>query len=252
MRNLLIIHDSKTMLGLLKRYVLSELSDVFIAEAASAEKGLKELEGQTFDTVICANKMKEMDGPDIYRKNQEFVRNKETPFIIVTSSQTGENLEELASHGIEHYLISPFTPQKLRDKIDLVCNPRKMRASDRISIPGAKAVLHFKFFIADAKILNISSSGILCDLTLPKQNSDVMKRANIAIYFPPEYGNVRVENVSVRLLRLNVLTCDEDYIPQDVRVGWQFMDVSEENREVIDHVLKKAMKDFEMPENEGT
>ena len=245
MRNLLIVHESQTVRELLERYILSELNDTFVHESSTAQDAMKKLQTKKDDVVICGLKIPGMDGPSLLKKTRDFFPwNRETPFVMLTTMKSGDNLEELSRQGMEHFLISPFTPAEFRTKIDTVCNPVKLRAHDRLNIPVTKAILRWERHNAEAKVVNISANGLLCDVLYSEQYVDLLKAARISIMFPPEYSNIPVKDLLCKVLRVNVLTHQENHSPKQARIAWQFVEINEQNKKVLDQVIEKAKDDF--------
>lgn len=246
MRSLLIIHESPTVRELLRRYIFSELNDTYVFEAATSEAAVHKLQGRKFDVVICGNKMAGMDGPSLYKKTRSFFQaNRETPFIILGQKKAGETLDELTRQGIEHVLVSPFTPAEFRAKINHVCNPRSLRVHDRISIPDTQAVVRWEGREVEAKVVNISVEGILCDFACSGSYGELLKGANISVIFPPPYGNARIDNLFGKVLHLSVLAYDQNHLPTQLRVVWQFVAVMPPERKALDQVIDKARGDFD-------
>lgn len=246
MRSLLIIHESKTLRELLGRYILSELSDTYIYEAPTGDEAMKKLQEQKFNVVISGNKMSEMSGPEIFRKNRDFLPlNRKTPFIIMTSKAAGDDLEELARQGIQHFLTSPFTPEQFRKKIDAVCDPRNMRIYDRFSVPDTHAVIHLEQMNLKAKVVNISHDGVLCEVNYLKHPVDFLKSVNISVAFPPRYGNLQLRDLLCRVLRLNILGHDENNIPQKLRIVFQIAKINDQNKNILNQIFDIARKDFD-------
>ncbi len=147
MRKILIVHETRILRTLLKTYLISVLNDVVIIEAPSAAEALEKFKEQKFEVIICGMQFKQANGIALFKelKNEEI--NKDTPFIIVTSTGSKEN-------DIQHYFLSPFTPIELREKINTVCDPRQWCAHDSISMPDAKAIIHVNNDPIDAGIIN--------------------------------------------------------------------------------------------------
>ena len=240
MRNILVINESKTMRTLLRRYILSELSDFEVHDAASGEEAIQKLQEMKVELIISGNKMRGMDGPSIHRIIHEIPSHRQTPFMVITSSKAEEELLDLLKKGVEHFLISPFTSADLGIKINTICNPRSWRTQDRLSIPGTKAIIHLERETVEAAVVNISPGGLLCDLKYSESHGNILKSLPLSIKFPPEYDNAHLVNVQCKFLRLNMLSCREDFLPDQIRMGWQFIDISEKNRQILDNVFEKA------------
>ncbi len=247
MRNLLIINENRSIQMLLNKMVLSELGDFCVTEASSSEEALEKLQKQKFNVVISANETGSVDGASIFKLTRELPENKDTPFILMTSSQKNETLAKLKNEGIEHYLVTPFDKKQLSTKINLACNPIKLRTSDRINIPGVIAKVHMGDHYAKAKAVNMSSGGILCDLDYSHGfGTNLLKETGIAVAFPKEYSDIRTRDISSKFLRLEVLPCNNHHSNKQVRASWRFVDVSNATKKIFEFVFQKARKDFDL------
>lgn len=241
MRKLLIVNDFAGVRTLLKRYVLSELPDMVVEDSSSSEEALKKLEEERFDLVISGNKMRGLEGPALFQKAAKFNVNTDTPFIILTSSMSEEVLQGFAANGIEHYLVTPVSAKELAAKINTVSNPRSKRTHDRVSIPDAKVVLHADGGNIDGKTVNISSGGILCDLPYSVNHiAEITQKPKITIELPDEFANLEIKNIVCRFLHLNVLASNENQLPEQIRVGWQFLDISERKKKVFQKIFDQV------------
>lgn len=246
LRNILVVHEARSIRNMLKTYILSELNDVLVTEATSALEALQKLQEKKFEVVICSKQTLAMEGTSLLKKMCTSATNQETPFIVVTSTGTEENMKELAGQGIQHCLISPFTPKDLRVKIDAACNPREWRTFDRFNIPGAKALIQLDQHTVEAEVINISIDGVLCDLTYRKEYTGFLKGMRLTIQFPSEYNHIQIKDIWCKLLRLNVLVWGVErfpiYIPEVVRAVWQFVELSDLNKKALAQVFDKFKK----------
>jgi DNA-binding response OmpR family regulator len=241
LRNILVVHEAKSIRNMLKTYILSEFNDTSVIEASSAAEGLQRLGEQEYAVIICSKQALGIEGTTLYAKMRNSSLNNDTPFLVSTSTSSEENIKELAKHGIEHYLISPFTPKELRTKIDSVCNPREWRTHERFSIPGTKAIAN-----AEASVVNVSINGIACDLAYKKEYTDLMEGRPLTIRFSPELNGIQIKNVWCKFLRSNVLVwgvnCYPIYVPELIRVVWQFIDLPDTDRKTLLQVFENFKK----------
>ena len=115
----LVIDDSRTM----RRIVSTVLRDLgyTTTEAVDGQAALDVLEkGEEFDLACIDWNMPVMDGLTFVTK----VREKRdlrsmTLMMVTTESEHGQIVRALAA-GAHEYLIKPFTPDALRDKLELL------------------------------------------------------------------------------------------------------------------------------------
>lgn len=247
MRKILIIHETRILRTLLKTYLISELNDVVAIEASSASEALEKFKLQRFEAILCGMQFKKTDGVNLFKDLKKEDINKDTPFIIVTSTGSEENIAHLKANGIQHYLISPFTPIELREKINIVCDPRQWRTHDRISIPGAKAIIHMNNDSIEADVINMSLEGILCDVTCENSYNDLLNSTHITILFPPQFDNTQIKILWCKLLRVNIFSWNEVYFPKctpkHMRLVWQIIKMSDEDKEKFQEICNKIEKE---------
>ena len=240
MRNLLLVHGSGTTRNRLKSYILSELDDITISEVSSSQEAIQKCREQKFELVLCGQELPDLNGLALYKKIQTLPINKEVGVIIVTSTNTAENIKELLEHGITHYLVFPFTSKELRDKINSACDPRKWRAYERIYIPDTQAIIHTKYDDIEADIINISINGVACDFIYTSEHANLMGGTRITIKFPAEYNNVQINNLSCRFLRLNALTWKQDGTPERVHAAWGILGLSIQEKKIMEQIFEES------------
>ncbi len=244
LRKILIIHGSRSVRRLLKTYIVSELTDVLIFEAETPEDGAQQLQDQKFEVVICGKISNELGKTFIHKTIEETGANKDTPIIILTSTCSVENIDELIKDGVKHYLVIPFSQFELRDKINEVCEPRSWREHDRVSIPDTKAIIHMDNGDVEVDVINLSESGILCDIESTEQYGDLLNSAHITVKFSAKYGGAMVKILWCKLFRAIVLKWNEDYFPKcspgHMRVVWQIIKISDHDKKVIKGISEKV------------
>ncbi|MBI5186751.1 MAG: response regulator [Nitrospinae bacterium] len=252
MRKIMIVHEFRGLRNLLKGYISTEVPDVLTMDVSSTQEALQRLKEEKFDLAICGNKMQGMDGPALYQKIREFPLNTDTPFLVLTSSLSEEVLHEFAAHGIQHYMITPFTAKELAARINALSNPVKKRVHDRISIPDTKAFISIDGRRVEAKVVNISAGGVLCDMEFSEEYIvRLMKTPNISIELPAEYANIEIGNIPCKFLRLNVLTSTGGNLPEQIRIGWQFMEMPDNKKKIFEGIFEKARADIDRLKDGG-
>ena len=70
------------------------------------------------DLVIISDwEMPNMNGIDLFKNLQENEKHKDKPFILLTRHNSKEKVTEAVSAGISLYVIKPFTPEKVINKV---------------------------------------------------------------------------------------------------------------------------------------
>jgi two-component system chemotaxis response regulator CheY len=114
----LIVDDSATM----RRILVNSLQRIGFGECVEAENGLQGLE--KFDSsiafVITDWNMPTMSGIEFARALRRHGAGKSVPILMVTSRSVREDIAVAVDAGVNSYIIKPFTPQLLKEKIDRV------------------------------------------------------------------------------------------------------------------------------------
>ncbi len=113
----LIVDDSSTM----RRIIRSTLEKIGFADMIEAEDGvdaLTKLDGVGLITLDW--NMPKMDGLTFVksiRSNPKFTK---LPIIMVTTEAAKDDILKAIQSGVNNYVVKPFTPQILKQKIDQV------------------------------------------------------------------------------------------------------------------------------------
>ena len=113
----LIVDDSSTM----RRIIKSTLEKIGYSDVAEAEDGVDALTKLAGVGLITLDwNMPRMDGLTFVksiRANPEFAK---IPIIMVTTEAAKEDIIKAIQNGVNNYVVKPFTPQILKQKIDQV------------------------------------------------------------------------------------------------------------------------------------
>ena len=114
---ILTVDDSSTM----RRIIKNTLNRLGYTDVVEAEHGVDALSKMTgVDFVLTDWNMPEMDGltyVKALRSNPQFV---ELPIIMVTTEAAKKEILEAIKAGVTDYIVKPFTPETLKEKIQKV------------------------------------------------------------------------------------------------------------------------------------
>ena len=114
----LVVDDSATM----RRIVINSLKRIGFDDCIEAGDGAEALD--TYDSsvefVITDWNMPNMGGLDFVRALRQREDAKEVPILMVTTRSVREDIVQAAQAGVNNYVVKPFTPQVLKEKIDAV------------------------------------------------------------------------------------------------------------------------------------
>lgn len=116
---ILLVDDSATMRRIQKTQVNSlGISDVI--EAGDGEEALKKLkEVMPIDLIMLDWNMPVMDGLTFLKKLRSEPAYKDVKVIMCTSESEKTRVVEALKAGANNYLVKPFTPEALKEKLGI-------------------------------------------------------------------------------------------------------------------------------------
>jgi len=113
----LIVDDSMTMLRIIEN-TLKRIGVQDITKACNGVEALYKYNNENFDLVITDWNMPEMNGYELVKKIRS--ENKEIPIIMVTTEGGKKEVVKALKAGVNNYIVKPFTPQILKEKLSLI------------------------------------------------------------------------------------------------------------------------------------
>lgn len=116
---ILAVDDSPTM----RRIIINTLkragySDV--VEATDGKDALAKLKVEPITFVITDWNMPEMDGLEFVATVRASEKYKSLPILMVTTRSVKDDIVEALKAGVNNYIVKPFTPDTLKQKIDQI------------------------------------------------------------------------------------------------------------------------------------
>ncbi len=124
----LVVDDSLTM----RRIVVNTLKSIgfdSVVEATDGKDAMAKLLSEGADFLITDWNMPEMNGLELakwLRSNAQF---EETPILMITTRGNKEDVIEALKARVNNYIVKPFTPQGLKEKIDQVLKAVETKSS---------------------------------------------------------------------------------------------------------------------------
>jgi two-component system chemotaxis response regulator CheY len=115
----LIVDDSSTMRRIIIN-TLHKLGHEDVTEAANGREGLERLGDGPIDVIITDWNMPEMNGIEFIRTLRTMPASRHTPVLMVTTNAAKEDIVEALRAGVTSYVVKPFTPETMREKIEAV------------------------------------------------------------------------------------------------------------------------------------
>ncbi len=116
---ILLVDDAASMRKIIKS-ILHQLGFTNIEEADDGTTALPKLQSGKIDLIICDWNMPEMTGIELLKAVRGDTQLKDTPFLMVTAEGKQDNVLEALKAGVSQYVVKPFTPEVLGDKIEKI------------------------------------------------------------------------------------------------------------------------------------
>ena len=111
---ILLVDDSKTMRNI-ERSVLSQLGHTEIEEACDGQDALSKARAWQPELILVDWNMPNMDGLAFVKQFRTV--NKLTPIIMVATESERSRVIEAIKAGVSNYVVKPFTPDLLSQRI---------------------------------------------------------------------------------------------------------------------------------------
>jgi two-component system chemotaxis response regulator CheY len=114
---ILIVDDSITI----RRIITNALKTVGFPETVEATNGREALEKLTtsdVDFIITDWNMPEMNGLDFIKEVRSNPTYSSLPILMITTRGTEHDVIEALQAKVNSYIVKPFTPQELKEKIE--------------------------------------------------------------------------------------------------------------------------------------
>ena len=112
----LVVDDFSTMRRIVKN-ILRQLGFENILEADDGMSALDVLRSQTVDFIISDWNMPRLSGIELLKAVRTSEEWKALPFLMVTAEGQKENVIEAVKAKVSNYIVKPFTPDTLAEKI---------------------------------------------------------------------------------------------------------------------------------------
>lgn len=114
---ILAVDDSPTMrriiVNTLKRAGYTE-----VIEASDGKDALAKLKVEDINFLITDWNMPEMDGLTLVNNLRGLEEFKNLPILMVTTRSVKDDIVDALKAGVNNYIVKPFTPDTLKDKIN--------------------------------------------------------------------------------------------------------------------------------------
>lgn len=116
---ILVVDDFSTMRRIVKGS-LKQLGFENIIEAEDGRIAFQALQKENFGLIISDWIMPNMTGIELLKSVRADDKLKNIPFIMVTAEGNKEKVLEAVKAGVSNYIVKPFTPQTLQEKLERI------------------------------------------------------------------------------------------------------------------------------------
>ena len=118
---ILVVDDFATMRRIIKG-TLRQIGFTNIIEADDGDVALERLKDNKVGLILADWNMPNQTGFDLLKAVRSDGSLNAIPFIMVTAEGKKDNVVKAVKAGVSNYLIKPFTPEDLKEKIEIVLN----------------------------------------------------------------------------------------------------------------------------------
>ena len=115
----MVVDDQTSMRAMIRR-TLQDLGFRDVRDKASASEALDDVRTNRVHLIISDYNMPEMDGLQFLQEVRKDSVIGKTVFIMLTASAEKEIVQKAAEMGVNNYVVKPFTPAALKEKIERV------------------------------------------------------------------------------------------------------------------------------------
>ncbi|MBF0236822.1 MAG: response regulator [SAR324 cluster bacterium] len=114
--NILVVDDIENMRKLIAS-MLFKLKYSHITTAANGREAWGKMQTANFDLVVADWNMPQMSGLDLLKAIRADPKMQDIPVLMVTAEAVKENIVAAAKHKVNGYIVKPFSPATLEEKI---------------------------------------------------------------------------------------------------------------------------------------
>lgn len=115
----LVVDDFSTMRRIVKN-ILRQLGFTNVVEADDGTTAWDVLNKDKIDFIVSDWNMPKMTGIELLRKVRASEEFADIPFLMVTAEAQQENIIEAVQAKVSNYIVKPFTPETMKQKIDKI------------------------------------------------------------------------------------------------------------------------------------
>jgi two-component system, chemotaxis family, chemotaxis protein CheY len=115
----MVVDDQASMRAMIRR-ALQDFGFTDVRDKGGASEALSAVRGDRVHLIISDFNMPDMDGLQFLEEVRKDPVIGKTVFIMLTGSSDRELVQKAAALGVNNYLVKPFAPAALKEKIERV------------------------------------------------------------------------------------------------------------------------------------
>jgi two-component system chemotaxis response regulator CheY len=118
----MVVDDQASMRAMIRR-ALQDYGFREVRDSGSAREALADVRQDRVHLIISDFNMPDMDGLQLLEQVRQDPVLGKTVFIMLTGSADRELVQKAAALGVNNYVVKPFAPAALKEKIERVFGP---------------------------------------------------------------------------------------------------------------------------------
>jgi len=236
----LIIHNATVILKIIKKFLMRMYGTSEIDTFFPDDQALKKISEEKYHLIYSGLEMEGLNGFDIFDHMRVSKVNSNTPFVMMSATDSLRQKDRFKHRGIQFYLTIPCTFQQFRKITQVVLNPDLPDRYMRFIIPKTTADIQVGNQTYRANLINVGMDSMDCEILCPDDTAQLIQDCAISIQFPEQYGNVHIKNVRASLLRMTTKARLTGTMPQRLRTSWKFSSTGLDNQSTLEQVISKA------------
>ena len=115
-QSIITVDDSSTMRRIIKN-TIKKLGFETILEAGNGVEALEVMSKNKVDMIVTDWNMPEMDGLTFVKAVRAKDEYKDLPILMITTEAAKEDILTALRSGVNNYVVKPFTPETLQEKV---------------------------------------------------------------------------------------------------------------------------------------
>ncbi len=240
-RHILIVDESDMMRRVLKARILANLDDAVISEASGIGQAAHVMSTNTVHLIIYGWDIQDEKGLQFCKSAAAGESGAPIPFLFLIGDKK-EHVAMAAELVGNAHLSMPCTPEALTGAIDRLCHPAKLRQDKRYCINDTTAVIDQRQVNMPAAVLNVSAGGALCEFDLDPCFNGAYP-VMLSMQFSGDNGSVTIDDLRAVATNMLVIARHDDHTPKRLRMGFQFIALSDFARQTFARIFSQAEED---------